>query len=112
MSRNTMTYKGYTALVEYSAEDACLVGRVVGVGDVIGFHGDSVKAVAREFRVAVDAYVKACEAVGKAPQKPCSGKMLLRIPPELHARIARRAEQDGTSANQWVAHVLESAVDA
>lgn len=39
---NTMTYKGYTAIISFSAEDGCLVGRLAGINDIVGFHGDSV----------------------------------------------------------------------
>ena len=40
---NTMQYKGYSAIVHYSAEDECLVGRIAGINDIVGFHGDSVE---------------------------------------------------------------------
>ena len=40
---NTMTYKGYTATVEYSEEDGCLVGRLIGLRDIVGFDATSVK---------------------------------------------------------------------
>ena len=44
---NTMTYRGYTARIEYSDEDQCLVGHIAGINDVVGFHGESVAAQLR-----------------------------------------------------------------
>ncbi len=107
--KNTMTYRGFTARVEYSAEDECLVGHVLGVKAIIGFHGASVREARRDFRHAIDQYVKDCEASGESPRLPFSGRMLLRLDPMLHARVARAAEQAGISANQWAARVLDDA---
>lgn len=39
----SITYKGYSAHVEYNDEDACLIGHIAGVHDVIGFHADNVQ---------------------------------------------------------------------
>ena len=106
---NVLTHKGYAARIEYSAEDDCFVGRIVGITDVVGFHGSSVTAIKREFRAAVDDYLATCESIGKAPQKPYSGKVMLRLPPAVHARAAMLAEASGLSLNQWAAEVFAAA---
>ncbi len=103
---NTMSYKGYAARIEYSDEDGCFVGHIAGIRDVVGFHGDSVAGLRAAFEEAVDDYLDTCAKVGKAPNKPYSGKLMLRIPPELHAEVAMRAELAGKSLNQWVADTL------
>ncbi len=53
-----MTYKGYTARIEYSEEDDCLVGRVAGIRDIITFHGNSVKEIQKAFKEAIDFYLE------------------------------------------------------
>ena len=106
---STMTYKGYAAKIEYSDDDDCFVGHIAGIKDVIGFHADSVKELRRAFEEAVDDYLVTCEKVGRAPQKPYSGKLMLRVPPEIHARAAMMAEAHGMSINQWAADVLSKA---
>jgi predicted HicB family RNase H-like nuclease len=105
----TMTYKRYAARIEYSEEDGCFVGHIAGIKDVIGFHGESVSELRAAFREAVDDYLTTCEKLGRPPQKPYSGKLMLRIPPEVHARAAMMAEAQGKSLNQWAADVLEEA---
>jgi len=105
----TMTYKGYAARIEYSDEDECFVGHIAGIKDVIGFHGESVAELRAAFKEAVDDYLKTCEKLGRPPQKPYSGKLMLRIPPEVHARAAMMAEAQGKSLNQWAAEVLADA---
>lgn len=106
---STMTYKGYAARIEYSDEDGCFIGRIAGIKDVIGFHAESVKELRMAFEEAVDDYLATCEKVGRAPQKPYSGKLMLRVPPEVHARAAMMAEAHGMSINQWAADVLSKA---
>ena len=106
---STMTYKGYAARIEYSDEDGCFIGRIAGIKDVIGFHAEAVKELRMAFEEAVDDYLAMCEKVGRAPQKPYSGKLMLRVPPEVHARAAMMAEAHGMSINQWAADVLSKA---
>ena len=106
---STMTYKGYAARIEYSDEDACFVGHIAGIRDVVGFHGNTVATLRAAFREAVDDYLATCKKLGRAPQKPYSGKLMLRISPEVHARAAMIAESRGKSLNQWAAEVLEKA---
>ena len=77
---STMTYKGYTARIEYSDEDVCFVGHIAGIRDVIGFHAESVKELRIAFEEAVEDYLATCEKVGQSPQKPYSGKLMLRVP--------------------------------
>lgn len=106
---NTMTYKDYAAHVVFSAEDGLFVGHLAGISDIIGFHGESVTELRAAFEDAVDDYLETCEKIGKAPQRPYSGKVMLRISPELHARIALKAKASGKSLNQWAAETLSQA---
>ena len=106
---STMTYKGYAASIEYSDDDECFIGYIAGIKDRIGFHGESVTELKDAFYEAVDDYLETCIAVGKAPQKPYSGKLMLRIPPELHASVATAAQISGQSINQWISKTLRQA---
>jgi predicted HicB family RNase H-like nuclease len=103
---NVMNYKGYAARIEYSAEDGVFVGHLAGIRDVVGFHGESVQALRAAFEEAVDDYIETCAALGRPAQKPYSGKLSLRLEPELHATVAVKAELSHKSINQWVADVL------
>lgn len=109
---NTMTYKGYAARIEYSEEDECFVGHLVGIRSIVGFDGRSVTELRKRFREAVDHYLAASKELGLAPEKPFSGRVMLRVPPNLHARASAAAEVRGMSLNQWAAQALERAVEA
>jgi predicted HicB family RNase H-like nuclease len=106
---NLMSYKGYRAQVEYDAEDEVLVGRVLGVNDVIGFHAESVDALKAAFQEAVDDYVATCERIGKAPEREFSGRMMFRVAPKVHADASLAAQLAGKSLNQWAEEALEEA---
>ena len=54
---NLMTYKDYSARIEYSDEDGCFIGHIAGIRDVVGFHGESVAELRAAFEEAVDDYL-------------------------------------------------------
>lgn len=107
---NTLTYKGYAARVEFDAEDRLFHGRVAGIRDIVTFQGESVKELLAAFEEAVDDYLETCEKLGQQPNKPFSGRMMLRLPPETHAAAAMAAEANGKSLNQWASEVIDKAV--
>jgi predicted HicB family RNase H-like nuclease len=109
---NTMTYRGYSARIAYSDEDKCFAGHLAGLRDVVGFHGEAVAELRAAFEEAVDDYLETCAKLGRAPQKPYSGKLLLRVDPRLHARAAMVAEAQGKSLNAWAQEVLAYAIEA
>lgn len=106
---NAMTYKGYTARIEYDDEDEIFFGRLAGIRDGVGFHAETVADLKAAFREAVDDYIETCAKIGKEPQKPYSGKVMFRIDPEIHRRAAVAAELAGKSLNQWAEEVIDEA---
>jgi predicted HicB family RNase H-like nuclease len=109
---NTMTTKGYTARVDFDERDNIFVGRVLGVRDIISFHGETVDQLRGEFESAVQDYLTDCEERGISPERPTSGKLLLRMPPEVHGKALVAAQAAGKSLNQWATEVLQEAANA
>jgi predicted HicB family RNase H-like nuclease len=106
---NTMNYKGYTARIEFDERDNIFVGRVLGVRTIISFHGETVIELRGEFETAVNDYLADCVDQGLAPEKPVSGKIMLRVPPEVHGAALVAAKAAGKSLNQWAAEALKNA---
>ena len=104
-----MSYKGYSARVEYDDADGIFTGRIAGIRDGVGFHADSVAELREAFHEAVEDYLETCARIGKEPQKAFSGQMMFRVNPELHRRAAVAAELSGKSLNQWAEEVLNRA---
>jgi predicted HicB family RNase H-like nuclease len=105
-----MSYKGYTAKIEFDPDDNIFFGNIVGIRDTVGFHGESVAELKREFNEAVEFYLESCAKAGREPNKPFSGKFIVRLDPELHNRIVAEAVMSGKSINKWVTDTLARAV--
>jgi predicted HicB family RNase H-like nuclease len=109
---NTMNHKGYTARLEYDERDNIFVGRVLGLRSIISFHGETVSDLRHEFEVAIEDFLRDCKEQGIKPEKPASGKLMLRVSPEIHGAALVAAQASGKSLNQWATEVLESAAHA
>lgn len=109
---NTLSYKGYTAKIEFDLDDNLLFGNIVGIRDTVGFHGETVAEIKDAFREAIDFYLESCEKSGRVPDKPFSGKFVVRVESSLHGEIVAAAVNAGKSANKWVADTLAAVVHA
>lgn len=107
---NTLSHKGYAARVEFDERDNLFAGRILGIRSIISFHGETVGELRAEFKKAAEHYVSECKELGLKPEKPASGKLLLRVPPEVHGNAIVVAHAAGKSLNQWATEVLQSAV--
>lgn len=105
--QHSIRHRGYAARIDYDAANRIFVGRVLGMSEQLVFHGASVDELHADFEFAVDHYLSECAKEGRSPEKPASGKLLLRLPPELHAAASVAAESAGKSLNQWVVDALE-----
>ncbi len=109
---NTMSYKGYMARVEFDERDGIFVGRVLGLRDIISFEGLTVAKLRAGFEAAINDFLQDCAERGITPEKPASGKIMLRVPPEIHAAATVAAQASGKSLNQWATEVLRDAANA
>lgn len=103
---DVLMYKGFHGTVRYDAESMTLVGKISGINDLVTFETDDPKAVRTEFEKAVNDYLAFCKDVGKKPEKEYKGSFNVRIPPELHKRLALKAEAEGESLNKTVEHAI------
>jgi predicted HicB family RNase H-like nuclease len=103
-----MTYKGYRARVDLDEEAGVFHGEVIDTRDVITFQGSSAKELKRAFKDSVDDYLDFCAARGEDPEKPFSGKFLVRLPPEVHREIMTEARRQGKNLNAYVLEKLHS----
>ena len=104
-----LQYRGYAGQVEFDDETGIFHGEVLDLRDVITFQGKSVDEIERAFRESVDDYLAFCEERGEEPDKAFSGRLMLRLPPDVHRKAYVRARREGKSLNQWIAEKLERA---
>ncbi len=105
-----MEYKGYIGKVEIDDEAGILYGEVINVRDVITFEGTTVDKTQEAFHESVDDYLEFCAKRGESPEKPFSGKFVIRLPTELHRKAYIQAKLEDKSLNSWVAEVLQTAL--
>ena len=97
-----MTYKGYEGIARFDEDAGIFSGEVIDTRDAITFQGSSVKELKRAFQESVDDYLEFCAARGEKPDKPFSGAFTVRLPSELHRRVALEARRGGKSLNAYV----------
>jgi predicted HicB family RNase H-like nuclease len=103
----TMNHDGYVASIELDEDAGVLHGRVVNARAVLTFEGTSVDELKEAFSDTIDDYKEWCRERGVEPDRPYSGTLSLRLPPDLHRRIAEAAAREGESINAFVADALE-----
>jgi predicted HicB family RNase H-like nuclease len=97
-----MQYKGYIGHITYDDDAKIFHGEVIGLKDVITFQGTTVDELAKAFRDSVDDYLIWCKGRGEKPEKTFSGKLNLRMSPELHAQLVVEATQKDMSLNDLI----------
>ncbi|EFK07500.1 toxin-antitoxin system, antitoxin component, ribbon-helix-helix domain protein [delta proteobacterium NaphS2] len=105
-----MEYKGYFAKVDFDDEANVFHGEVINLRDVITFEGETVDELRTAFLDSVEDYLAFCKERGEEPDKPYSGKFLVRVEPELHKTLVVQARKDGKSLNTLVNDALLKAV--
>jgi predicted HicB family RNase H-like nuclease len=105
-----MEYKGYIGKVEFDDEAAIFHGEVINTRDVITFQGESVRELTQAFHDSVDDYLAFCKERGESPDKPFSGRFVMRISPLLHRQLNVAAAVSGKSLNAWSTEQLQAAV--
>jgi predicted HicB family RNase H-like nuclease len=105
-----MTYKGYYGVVQYDDEAKIFHGEVINTRTVITFQGTTVDEIETAFRDLVDDYLDWCMERNKEPEKPFSGKFVLRLSPDLHRNLNLKAKMSNTSLNSFIVQTLEKAV--
>lgn len=104
-------YKGYTGSVEYDEEDNYFFGHVLGLHrDCILFEGDSAERLKKDFEEGIDDYLSHCQENGKQPEKPFSGKTVIRMGSQLHEEAAMKARNQGISLNEFINRAIQLAV--
>ena len=105
-----LEYKGYIAKVEIDEKAGLLHCEVINIRHVVTFEGETMEELQQAFRDSVDDYLEFCTQRGEDPEKPFSGKFVVRLPVELHRKAYVQARLADKSLNGWVRQVIETAV--
>lgn len=104
-----LQHNGYTGHAEYDDVAGVFHGEVLDTRDVITFQGKTVEELEQAFRDSVEDYLDFCRERGEQPDKPFSGRLMLRLPGGLHRRLYLQARREGKSLNQLITDRLSRA---
>ena len=107
---NLLSYKNYNGTVEYSKEDNCLFGKVIGIKSLLSYEGDSVQELEQDFQNVIDEYLADCKERNVEPEQPYKVTFNVSISPELHRNIAVYAIEHGNSLNAAVEEAIGNMV--
>lgn len=108
---NMMEINGYKAIIQYDPEIEMFRGEFIGINGGADFYAKDIATLREEGETSLKVFLEMCKEDGVEPRKEYSGRFNLRITPNIHAKLVERAASEGRSLNQWVATVLEEAVD-
>lgn len=105
---NLMTLDGYQAKIEYDPDIDMFRGEILGLNGGADFYGRNPDELRKEFSNSLKVFLEVCKEKGISPRRSYSGKFNLRIPVELHERLAVVAEAEGKSLNLLAKEALQT----
>jgi len=104
-----MTYKGMRPASNIATKTAALSAILQALTTSLDFTASPWRNCAPLSKGLLMTILRRAKKLHRPPQKPYSRKLMLRIPPEVHAAVAMAAEVSGKSINQWAADALVNA---
>ena len=107
MKQNVMEINGYHAVITYDPEIEMFRGEFIDLNGGADFYAKDVEGLRREGEISLKVFLEMCGEKGIQPRRRFSGKFNVRIPNELHAKLALAVKAAGKSLNQFVREALE-----
>ncbi|HPW66579.1 MAG TPA: type II toxin-antitoxin system HicB family antitoxin [Salinivirgaceae bacterium] len=107
---STIKYKGFIGSVEFSHEDKVFYGKIEGINSLVNYEGTSVAELNSAFEEAVNDYIAHCKENNLPLHKSYTGNFNIRIPADLHARLAEKSLKAGMSLNAFIKETLQKAI--
>ena len=107
--KNVLEIDGYKAIIAFDPETSLFRGEFIGLNGGADFYAADVKSLKREGRVSLKVFLDMCREDGLAPRKSYSGKLMVRLPAEVHERASIAAASNGKSLNAWMTELVARA---
>jgi predicted HicB family RNase H-like nuclease len=101
-----MNHKGYLGEIWMDEDARVFRGKVVNILDTVTFQGKTFDEVNEAFRDSVEDYLEFCESRGEDADRPFSGRIPLRVTPEVHRALSIAAKVHNVSLNAFVGSFL------
>lgn len=107
---NLMDFDGYRAVISYDPEIEMFRGEFIGLNGGADFYASTVADLHKEGERSLKVFLASCREEGIEPRKPYSGRLNLRIDPQLHEAAAIKAAASNQSLNQLINDSLRQVV--
>lgn len=108
LPRVSVSPDDYQIVLLWSDEDECYVATLPAWQNA-STHGSTLEEAARNARDVLTMLIADAKRRGDPvpeAERRYSGNLRLRLPVSLHGRLAREAEREGVSLNQWIVSKL------
>ncbi len=105
---NVMTINGYHAVISFDEEINMFRGEFTGLNGGADFYAKDIDTLRKEGEISLKVFLDACLERGIEPRKHYSGKFNLRVPPDLHEKLATQAAAHGKSINAWLVDLIST----
>ena len=110
--KNLMEIDGCKAVIAYDPQTNLFRGEFVDLNGGADFYAADVKSLQREGKLSLKVFLDMCREDKVEPRKNDSGKLMVRLPAEVHAKAAASAAAEGKSLNTWLTDVVAQASEA
>lgn len=108
--KNVMQFGEYNAVISYDPEIQLFRGEFIGLNGGADFYADSIKNLRKEGETSLQVFLDYAKEKNIPPKKQFSGKLVLRLKPEIHEKYKLLAAAKKVSLNQLLNETLEKAV--
>jgi predicted HicB family RNase H-like nuclease len=108
--KNVMKFGEYSAVISYDPEIQMFRGEFVGLNGSADFYADSIENLRKEGETSLKVFLDYAKEKNISPRKQSSGKLVLRLKPEIHQKYKLLAAARKISLNQLLNETLEEAI--
>jgi len=108
--KNIMKFGEYDAVISFDPEIQMFRGEFIGLNGGADFYADSIENLQKEGETSLKVFLEYAKEKNIAPKKPVSGKLVLRLKPEIHEKYKLLASAKNISLNQLLNETLEKAI--
>jgi predicted HicB family RNase H-like nuclease len=109
--RNTMKFGRYTAVISYDPEIEMFRGEFLDLNGGADFYADSIEKLREEGETSLRVFLDFAKEKQIEPEKKYSGRLVLRLKPEVHRKFKLLASSKDMSLNELLNETLESAIE-
>ena len=108
--KNVMKFGEYDAVISFDPEIQMFRGEFIGLNGGADFYADSIDKLQKEGETSLRVFLDFAAEKNISPKKQFSGKLVLRLKPEIHKKYKILASAKNVSLNQLLNETLEKAV--